>query len=225
MEGPGEPPSNIMPIISNKPSQPSSCQHLTKSHLYVKLNSNRCIPLCEADIMFDAQEKHLAETWINSWSIAALFLAILATLCLILSNARWDKKLMVGSKTTIIYGEPSANDHSTSSHLSSATASSTFRGPFESSLVAMQPLVASTRNFPEFRSFLPMVCRLLHARQSSCCAITSECPRWFGKGKLSLHLRQDITRILPFLGSQSLATVGIFASNSTSKKPTATTRQ
>jgi frizzled 4 len=95
MEGPGETTSSIMPIVSNKPHQQSSCQHLMKSHLYVKLNSNRCIPLCEADIMFDAQEKHLAETWINSWSIAALFLAILATLCLILSNARWDKKLMV----------------------------------------------------------------------------------------------------------------------------------
>jgi frizzled 4 len=96
MEGPGEPPSNIMPIVSNKPNQPSSCQHFSKSHLYVKLNTNKCMPLCEADIIFDAQEKHLAETWINSWSIAALFLAILATLCLILSNARWDKKLMVG---------------------------------------------------------------------------------------------------------------------------------
>jgi hypothetical protein len=184
MEGPGEPPSNIMPIISNKPSQPSSCQHLTKSHLYVKLNSNRCIPLCEADIMFDAQEKHLAETWINSWSIAALFLAILATLCLILSNARWDKKLMVGSSSTITDREINTNDHSTSSHLSFATVLSTFRGPFESSLVAMQLLVASTHNFLEFRSFSLMVCQLLRVRRSSCCAITSECLQWFGKGKL-----------------------------------------
>lgn len=96
MEGPGETngASGLpMPSIKNKSYQPS-CQYLLKSHLYVRLNrSNRCTPLCEADIMFDAHEKTLAETWISSWSVAALFIAVMATLCLILSNAR-DKKLM-----------------------------------------------------------------------------------------------------------------------------------
>lgn len=100
MEGPGESAgsSGLLQIPPNKiKSQPSlqSCQYLLKAHLYVRLNkSNRCQPLCEADILFDASDKHLAETWIQSWSISALFLSILATLCLILSNARWDKKLM-----------------------------------------------------------------------------------------------------------------------------------
>lgn len=96
MEGPGE--ANSIPVPS-KPYrsnlQPSSCQYFIKSHLYVRLNrSDRCTPLCEADIMFDVHEKNLAETWINTWSIAAFFVGILAALCLILSNARWDKKLM-----------------------------------------------------------------------------------------------------------------------------------
>lgn len=77
-----------------KLSQPA-CQYLQKSNLYVRLNrSNRCVPLCEADIVFDSNEKHMAEMWVFSWSMAALLLALLATLCLILSNSRWDKKLM-----------------------------------------------------------------------------------------------------------------------------------
>lgn len=96
MEGPGETSGASglpMPSIKNKSYQPS-CQYLLKSHLYVRLNrSNRCTPLCEADIMFDAHEKTLAETWISTWSVAALFIAVMATLCLILSNAR-DKKLL-----------------------------------------------------------------------------------------------------------------------------------
>lgn len=84
----------MIPSNKIKSHQPSSCQYLLKSHLYVRLNrSNRCSPLCEADILFDTHEKHLAETWITSWSVAALFVAVIATLCLILSNRR-DKKLM-----------------------------------------------------------------------------------------------------------------------------------
>lgn len=83
-----------MPQNKVKLSQPA-CQYLQKSNLYVRLNrSNRCVPLCEADIVFDASEKHMAEMWVFSWSMAALLLALLATLCLILSNSRWDKKLM-----------------------------------------------------------------------------------------------------------------------------------
>jgi frizzled protein 4 len=98
MEGFGE-PSGVgggLPMPSNKiTSHQPSCQYLLKSHLYVRLNkSNRCTPLCEADILFDAQDKKMVETWITSLSIASLFIATVATLCLILSNTRWDKKLM-----------------------------------------------------------------------------------------------------------------------------------
>jgi frizzled 4 len=87
---------SVVPMPTNKVKtvQPA-CQYLLKSNLYVRLNrSNRCVPLCEADIVFDSNEKHMAEMWIFSWSMAALFLALLATLCLILSNSRWDKKIM-----------------------------------------------------------------------------------------------------------------------------------
>lgn len=108
MEGPGETAGIGIPIPSNKiTSYQPTCQTLLKAHLYVRLNrSNRCTPLCEADIMFDASEKHLAEVWITSWSVAALFTAIIATLCLILSNTRWDKVLMplVISQTLVSVG-------------------------------------------------------------------------------------------------------------------------
>lgn len=95
MEGPGEPGgAGISPPTKVTSHQPS-CQGLTKSHLYVRLNrSGRCAPLCEADILFDQHEKDLAEVWVTAWSVAALVTAILATLCLIVSDTKWDKTLM-----------------------------------------------------------------------------------------------------------------------------------
>lgn len=103
MEGPGEPSG---PVPGNGLTMPASkvpnhyyaqgtCQDLVKSHLYARLNrSGRCAPLCEADIMFDQQEKHLAEVWVTAWSGTALFTAIVATLCLIFTDNRQDKILM-----------------------------------------------------------------------------------------------------------------------------------
>lgn len=99
MEGPGEPagggaihiPTSIIPNNYNQPT----CPGLIKSHLYVRLNrSGRCAPLCEANIMFEQNEKDLAEVWVTSWSCAALFTAIVGTLCLVLSDTRWDKVLL-----------------------------------------------------------------------------------------------------------------------------------
>uniref|UniRef100_A0A182NGK4 FZ domain-containing protein n=1 Tax=Anopheles dirus TaxID=7168 RepID=A0A182NGK4_9DIPT len=90
MQGPGEPADGEV-LVSDRPS----CQGLQRSNLYVQLNrSGRCAPLCEADIMFEQSEKHFAEVWLTSWSVAALGTAIVATLCLILSTKRWDKSLM-----------------------------------------------------------------------------------------------------------------------------------
>uniref|UniRef100_A0A2M4AB01 Putative smoothened n=2 Tax=Anopheles triannulatus TaxID=58253 RepID=A0A2M4AB01_9DIPT len=90
MQGPGEPADGDV-LVSDRPS----CQGLQKSNLYVQLNrSGRCAPLCEADILFEQDEKYFAEVWLTSWSVAALGTAIVATLCLILSTKRWDKSLM-----------------------------------------------------------------------------------------------------------------------------------
>lgn len=101
MEGPGEPGENggsgsgLSPPSTKVTSHQPSCQGLTKSHLYVRLNrSGKCAPLCEADILFDQREKGLAEIWVTAWSVAALVTAILATLCLIVSDTKWDKILM-----------------------------------------------------------------------------------------------------------------------------------
>jgi hypothetical protein len=92
--GPGEPtldlpPTKIQPIQS-------SCKYLFKSHLYVRLSrNNKCTPLCEADILFDANEKQIAWLWIGSWSIAALLISSIALLCLILSSdVSWDRSLL-----------------------------------------------------------------------------------------------------------------------------------
>lgn len=107
MEGPGEPGggggdsvigggAGMVPASTKVTlHQPISCQGLTKSHLYVRLNrSGKCAPLCEADIMFDQREKGLAAIWVTAWGVAALVTAILATLCLIVSDTKWDKILM-----------------------------------------------------------------------------------------------------------------------------------
>jgi frizzled protein 4 len=94
MEGPGETQSFSLIPSKIQPLQ-TSCKYLYKSHLYVRLNrSNRCTPLCEADILFEKNEKQFSWFFIASWSIAAGILSIVALLCLILSDARWDKNLL-----------------------------------------------------------------------------------------------------------------------------------
>lgn len=60
MEGPGETVSsnNFAPIANKVVPPQSSCKYLYKSHLYVRLNrSNRCISLCEGDVLFNTHEK------------------------------------------------------------------------------------------------------------------------------------------------------------------------
>ncbi|XP_068158435.1 LOW QUALITY PROTEIN: frizzled-4 [Drosophila tropicalis] len=77
---------------------PWDCSGFAKSQLYVRLpRSGRCAPLCEADILFTPSEKHLSEIWVSTWSYAALGLALVATLCLLLSDerssAKWSRLL------------------------------------------------------------------------------------------------------------------------------------
>lgn len=114
MEGPGEPGDSGLTVGSSgmnsggsgggnafaPPStklsaRPFTCQGLTKSHLYVRLNrTSKCAPLCEADILFDQHEKGLGELWVTVWSVTALVTAIVATLCLIVTDTKWDRILM-----------------------------------------------------------------------------------------------------------------------------------
>lgn len=96
MKGPDEPTgaSLSIPTKVTSPLQ-SSCQGLAKAHLYVRLNrSGRCAPLCEADIMFNAQDKSIAELWISVWSVAAVVVSVAAILSFIISDTKWDKILM-----------------------------------------------------------------------------------------------------------------------------------
>ncbi|XP_053950987.1 frizzled-4 [Anastrepha ludens] len=88
--------------ISKLPSSTVTieCPGLSKSHMYVKLyRSGRCAPLCEADILFGQHDKHLAELWVATWTYADIFLALIATLSLVLrdnskkSNQKWKRVL------------------------------------------------------------------------------------------------------------------------------------
>lgn len=99
MQGPGEPSSNE-PNYPNFPTPTTritsllspNCYGLVKSHLYIRLNrSGKCAPLCDADILFDQKEKHIAELWVTAWSYAVLGIAVIATLCLFLNDAKWDR--------------------------------------------------------------------------------------------------------------------------------------
>lgn len=73
-----------------------TCHGLAKAHLYVRLNRTaaRCAALCEANILFDQREKAAAEVWVTVWSVAALMAAVTATLCLIVSDTKWDGVLV-----------------------------------------------------------------------------------------------------------------------------------
>lgn len=99
MQGPGEPNGNE-PNYPNFPTPTTritsllspNCYGLVKSHLYIRLNrSGKCAPLCDADILYDQNQKHIAELWVTAWSYAVLGIAVISTLCLILNDAKWDK--------------------------------------------------------------------------------------------------------------------------------------
>ncbi|XP_065364535.1 frizzled-4 [Calliphora vicina] len=75
-----------IPTISNAFECPGH------SKLYVKLHrSGRCAPLCDANILFGPNEKHIAELWTHTWTYAAVGLALLATICLVFSDSRASK--------------------------------------------------------------------------------------------------------------------------------------
>ncbi|XP_037828859.1 frizzled-4 isoform X1 [Lucilia sericata] len=103
MEGPGEVqeapavkemyPAN--PAV-NTPFQPATVSSTFEcpghSKLYVKLHrSGRCAPLCEANILFGPNEKHIAELWTHTWTYAAAGLSLLATISLLFSDSRASK--------------------------------------------------------------------------------------------------------------------------------------
>ncbi|XP_055376662.1 frizzled-4 [Condylostylus longicornis] len=97
----------ITPISKITSIHQTSCSGLAKSHLYIRLNrSGRCAPLCEADILFDQREKHLAEIWVTAWSYATLGTSIIAILCLIFTDTKWDKILtpLVACHTLVAIG-------------------------------------------------------------------------------------------------------------------------
>lgn len=103
MEGPGEVQEapTAKEMYPAHPPIKTQFQHTTISNtfecpghskLYVKLHrSGRCAPLCEANILFGPNEKHIAELWTHTWTYAAIGLALLAIICLLFSDSRSTK--------------------------------------------------------------------------------------------------------------------------------------
>lgn len=103
MEGPGEtidtqpvvdiysglPPVKVPPQQTMITVPTLECPGHSK--LYVKLHRSwRCAPLCDANILFGPNEKYKAEIWTNTWTYAALGLALIAITCMLISNPKPD---------------------------------------------------------------------------------------------------------------------------------------
>ncbi|KAM7350584.1 frizzled 4 isoform 2-T2 [Cochliomyia hominivorax] len=103
MEGPGEVQEapTIKEVYPAHPAIKTPFQHTTISNnfecpghskMYVKLHrSGRCAPLCESNILFGPNEKHIAELWIHTWTYAAVGLAFITTICILFSDSRTSK--------------------------------------------------------------------------------------------------------------------------------------
>lgn len=85
MEGPSEMTNGIPLSVHFNPSHGTSpCSKLTKSSQYYYVNrSGRCVPNCNADILFDSADKNLAEVWLSIWAA----LCFVSTLLVVLTFA------------------------------------------------------------------------------------------------------------------------------------------
>lgn len=82
MEGPSEMSNGFSSVSVHSITQqgPTSCSRLARPNQYIYLNrSGRCVPLCNADILFDIADKNLAEVWLSIWA-ALCFVSTVVTL-------------------------------------------------------------------------------------------------------------------------------------------------
>ncbi|XP_073835643.1 frizzled 4 isoform X1 [Musca autumnalis] len=102
MEGPGESSETLHIGDSLTPVKTPPLQTMVTaiptlecpghSKLYVKLpRSWRCAPLCEASILFSANDKHVAEIWASTWTYVALGLGLITVLCVLVSDSETTK--------------------------------------------------------------------------------------------------------------------------------------
>lgn len=89
MDGPEESnPSNLLPsatipITLNPPfGNPNlACQNYSKSTSYIYLTrSKRCAQYCDAEILYDASDKRLAEVWLYIWAALCFVSTMIAML-------------------------------------------------------------------------------------------------------------------------------------------------
>ncbi|XP_061389974.1 frizzled-4 [Musca vetustissima] len=111
MEGPGE-SSETLPIgdsltpVKSPPHQTMTAAIPTlecpgHSKQYVKLpRSWRCAPLCEASILFSANDKHIAEVWTSTWTYVALSLGLLTVLCVLVCDS--ETKINEAKNTRVL---------------------------------------------------------------------------------------------------------------------------
>lgn len=101
MEGPGEPTSNDLPIhnvdtnynqevtIVKEPvkvfNSNLGCPGYAK--VYRRLHrTGRCAPLCDANVLFSEQQKHLAAMWTISWSYIVLGITLISIIIIIIGE-------------------------------------------------------------------------------------------------------------------------------------------
>lgn len=81
MDGPEEMNSgSVLPVPTIPINPNSACQKYSKATSYIYLNrSGRCAQYCDAEILYDASDKNLAEVWLCIWA-ALCFLSTIAAL-------------------------------------------------------------------------------------------------------------------------------------------------
>lgn len=99
MEGPSDLTSGLPINVHFTPTGPSPCQKLTKSTQYFYLNrSGRCVPFCNADILYDNADKNLAEVWLSIWSALCFISTIFVVLTFAVDSSnrgRYPEKPLV----------------------------------------------------------------------------------------------------------------------------------
>lgn len=96
MEGPSEMSAGFTSLTSYRhvitPQGPTPCSKLTKSSQYMYINrSGRCVPFCNADVLFDTADKNFAEVWLSIWTTLSFVSTIVALLSFLVGSSAWGR--------------------------------------------------------------------------------------------------------------------------------------
>lgn len=99
MEGPSEMTNGLSVSPHFNPPSLSPCSKLTKYAQYFYISrSGRCVPYCNADILFDSADKNLAEVWLSIWAAICFVSTLVAVLTFAVDSSnrgRYPEKPLV----------------------------------------------------------------------------------------------------------------------------------